>query len=409
MIVCRINVNVWDGVELRESVFVEIDVAVVVELIESVGVVVCDLDCWIVLVTELVNLEVPVIFIEPDSVPEAVIVFDWVTEPDTVVVPVEVLELDELPENVEVPVGVLDCAGERVNEAEPVIIAVWEELFVRPGGPDLVAETDPVIECVLEPRTVAETHEEAVEVLLPILVLVEVEVTEDERVILLTVKVGLKESINELVILDDFVEQELDLGVLVDLKLWVSVLLLPILGVWVVVPVSVFEAARVFDKVGEAEEVLLEVIVLVPLEEPDEVLVAVIVEVPVLEFRIVLVWRGDLEIEVEAVEVREPREERVVDGEAEAVFDTATVLELVGLDEPVLDWVAVPVWVLEEVWVLDVVVVPVIVLEDDDESVNLDVDEEVLVISEVLVNCCVGFIVSDENLEGVGLKVGLDE
>jgi hypothetical protein len=82
-----------------------------------------------------------------------------------------------------------------------------------------VAETDPVIECVLEPRTVAETHEEAVEVLLPILVLVEVEVTEDERVILLTVKVGLKESINELVILDDFVEQELDLGVLVDLKL----------------------------------------------------------------------------------------------------------------------------------------------------------------------------------------------
>jgi hypothetical protein len=53
--------------------------------------------------------------------------------------------------------------------------------------------------------------------------------------------------------------------------------------------------------------------------------------------------------------------------------------------------------------------VPVIVLEDDDESVNLDVDEEVLVISEVLVNCCVGFIVSDENLEGVGLKVGLDE
>jgi len=41
--------------------------------------------------------------------------------------------------------------------------------------------------------------------------------------------------------------------------------------------------------VGEAEEVLLEVIVLVPLEEPDEVLVEVIVEVPVLEFAIVLV------------------------------------------------------------------------------------------------------------------------
>jgi hypothetical protein len=41
--------------------------------------------------------------------------------------------------------------------------------------------------------------------------------------------------------------------------------------------------------VGEAEEVLLEVIVLVPLEEPDEVLVAVIVEVPVRVTIIVLV------------------------------------------------------------------------------------------------------------------------
>ena len=52
---------------------------------------------------------------------------------------------------------------------------------------------------------------------------------------------------------------------------------------------------------------------------------------------------------------------------------------------------------------------PVIVLEDDDESVNLDVDEEVLVTREVLVNCLVGFIVNDENLDGVGLNVGLDE
>jgi hypothetical protein len=39
------KVNVCDGVELKEIVFVEIEVLVVVELIESVGVVVCDLDC----------------------------------------------------------------------------------------------------------------------------------------------------------------------------------------------------------------------------------------------------------------------------------------------------------------------------------------------------------------------------
>jgi len=54
-------------------------------------------------------------------------------------------------------------------------------------------------------------------------------------------------------------------------------------------------------------------------------------------------------------------------------------------------------------------VLPVTVLEDDDESVSLDVDEEVLVIREVLVNCCVGFIVTEGSLDGVGLNVGLDE
>ena len=45
---------------------------------------------------------------------------------------------------------------------------------------------------------------------------------------------------------------------------------------------------------------------------------------------------------------------------------------------------------------------PVIVLEEVEESVNLDVDEEVLVIREVLVNCGVGLIVTEGSLVGVG-------
>jgi hypothetical protein len=54
-------------------------------------------------------------------------------------------------------------------------------------------------------------------------------------------------------------------------------------------------------------------------------------------------------------------------------------------------------------------VLPVIVLEDVEESVSLDVDEEVLVIREVLVNCGVGLIVTEGSLVGVGKRVNLDE
>ena len=49
------------------------------------------------------------------------------------------------------------------------------------------------------------------------------------------------------------------------------------------------------------------------------------------------------------------------------------------------------------------------VLEDDDESVSLDVDEEVFVIADVLVNCGVGLIVTEGSLVGVGRNVNLDE
>jgi hypothetical protein len=44
-----------------------------------------------------------------------------------------------------------------------------------------------------------------------------------------------------------------------------------------------------------------------------------------------------LEIEVEAVDVRDPRAENVREGDDEEVLDNAVVLEFVGLDDPVLD------------------------------------------------------------------------
>ena len=367
------------------------------------------MDCWIVLVTELDSLGVPVVFKEPETVPDELIVFDWLTEPDKVVEPVEVLELDELPENVAVAVCVLVCGADLVNDADPVFMAVWEGLLVKPGGPDLVAETDPVIECVREPRTVAETQEEVVDVLLWRLVRVEVGVIEEERVFLCIVTVGVNESLNEDVSFGELDERGLELDVLVDRKLRVLVLVWPTVRVWVGVALCVLEPTGDLDRVGEAEDVLLDVIVLVPLDDPDDVFVAVRVAVPVRVTRIVLVWRGDLDIEVDPVEVREPRAENVREGEADEVLDNAVVLELVGLDELVLDWVVVPVWVLEEVCVLELVVVPVIVLEDEEEPVNLDVEEDVFDKADVFVKAGVPFIVTEENRVGVGLNVGLDE
>lgn len=51
----------------------------------------------------------------------------------------------------------------------------------------------------------------------------------------------------------------------------------------------VLEPTGDLDRVGEAEDVLLDVIVLVPLDDPDDVFVAVRVAVPVRVTRIVLV------------------------------------------------------------------------------------------------------------------------
>jgi len=67
------------------------------------------------------------------------------------------------------------------------------------------------------------------------------------------------------------------------------------------------------------------------------------VAVPVLEFTIVLVCKVDLEIEVDPVDVREPREDKVPQEDPEEVFDNAVVLEFVGLEELVLDCVFVEV------------------------------------------------------------------
>ena len=407
--VCRINVNVWDGVELREIVFVEIDVAVVVEVIECVGVDVWDLDCWIVIVTELDTLEVPVILSDPETVVEELIVFDWLDEPDSVVDPVDVLELDELPENVEVPVCVLDCPADLVNDPDPVIVAVWEGLLVGPGAEERVEVYVVVCVTVLEIRADPETDIVAVVVLVCKVVRVEVEVIEEERVILLTVEDGVKESFNDLDSLGVIVIHDDRVDVFVDAMVRVLLLVLSIDGLDVDVALWVLDKGGDRVNVEEALEVFDNPGVLDWLDEPVEVLLDVWVAVPVRVPRIVLVWRGDLEIEVEAVDVRDPRAENVWHPEDEEVLDNAVVLEFVGLDDPVLDWVVVPVWVLEEVWVLDVVVLPVIVLEDVEESVSLDVDEEVLVIREVLVNCGVGLIVTEGSLVGVGKRVNLDE
>lgn len=60
-------------------------------------------------------------------------------------------------------------------------------------------------------------------------------------------------------------------------------------------------------------------------------------------------------------------------------------------------------------WVLEVVVLPVTVLEDDEDCVSLEVEEDVFDKADVFVNSRVPLIVTDENPVGVGLNVDLDE
>lgn len=175
-------------------------------------------------VPELDCLEVPVVCIEPDTVPEELIVLDCETELVRVVEPVEVLELEELPENVVVAVCVLDCAADFVKEPVPVIVAVCDGLLLGAKGPVLVAEIEFVIVCDLEIRPVTEEQGLAVDVLLAIPVLDEVAVIEGVAVFLLIVRVGVKESFKLFVLLLELLEHGLAVGVLLELILFVLVL-----------------------------------------------------------------------------------------------------------------------------------------------------------------------------------------
>lgn len=120
---------------------------------------------------------VTVSFKEPLTVPVADEVLDCEVELVRVPECVDVLDCEELPENVEVPVLLLDCWALLVYDGVAVIVAVSEGLTDGPGA----AETDGVIVfvtvSVLEIRGVAETHVDAVDVLLirPVIVRVELE------------------------------------------------------------------------------------------------------------------------------------------------------------------------------------------------------------------------------------------
>ena len=108
-----------------------------------------------------------------------------------------------------------------------------------------------------------------------------------------------------------------------------------------------------------------------------------------------------MELEVDPVEVLEPRIDKVTHAEAEEVLDDPVVLEFVELELDVLDCVVEAVSVLEEVVVFVDVPLPVVVLDAVFESEIFGVDEEVLDVALVFVGIRVGFIVTDGNAVGV--------
>ena len=90
---------------------------------------------------------------------------------------VEVFDCEELPENMFVPELVFDCWALLVYVTVPVIVAVSDGLTDGPGAAETVGESVIVTVSVLEIRGVAETHVDAVDVLLirPVIVSVELE------------------------------------------------------------------------------------------------------------------------------------------------------------------------------------------------------------------------------------------
>jgi hypothetical protein len=93
-------------------------------------------------------------------------------------------------------------------------------------------------------------------------VIVEVEVIEEERVILLTVRDGVEESFNDLDSLEVLVIHDELVGVLLDTSVRVFVLVLRTDGLEVVVAVSVLDKGEDLVNVGEALEVFDKPVVL---------------------------------------------------------------------------------------------------------------------------------------------------
>jgi len=201
---------------------------------------------------------------------------------------VDVLVCEELPENVAVPELVLDFWGLRVYITVPVTVAVSEGLTDGPGAAETEGVTVIVVVSVLEIRGVAETHADAIEVLLRAPVIVKVELEEGETVFLI-VLVGLAESLRLLVILGVTVEHVLAVEVLLGFNERVFVLVAGIERDEVPVAVWVLVTAGERERVEDALDVFDCVIDLVPLDEAVEVLVAVIELVLVRVTKLVLV------------------------------------------------------------------------------------------------------------------------
>ena len=394
--VCLIKVNVWEGVELKLCVFVAAVLRETVEVVLRVALVVWVLDAAIVRVWVADMAGVRESFSDEVIVAEELDVLDCETELVSVFDVVDVFDCDELPENVAVPVVVLDWAALRVIVTVPVIVAVWDGLLDGACAPVVVGLIVLVIVWDLVILLDTELQGEAVEVLLPIPVLVEVAVTEGDPEFLIDFE-GLPVILIDCVCLNEPVEQVLAVEVLLIEELLVLVLVTARLADWVPVPVWVRDRGAVRVRVDEAVGVLLCAIDLVWLGEAEEVFVDETEPVVVLEFTKVLDIWGVLEVEVDPVDVLEPRIDKVAQAEDEDVLDDRVVLEFVVVELEVLDWVVEAVSVLEEVVVFVDVPLPVVVRDAVFESDVFGVDEEVFDVALVFVGIRVGFIVTDGN------------
>ena len=398
--VCLINVNVWEGVELKLCVFVAAELRESVDVVLTVAVVVIVLELAIVRVCVMEAAGVREFFSDEVIVVEELDVFDCDTELVSVFELVDVLELDELPENVVVPVLVLDWAVLRVFVTVPVIVAVWDGLLEGACAPVLVGLIVLVIVWDLVILDDTELQEDAVDVLLLIPVTVEVAVTEGDPEFLIVLE-GLPETLIDCVRLKESVEHMLAVDVLLLDELLVLVLVTAKLADWVPVAVWVRDIGAVRVRVDEAVGVLLCAIDLVWLGEAEEVFVDETEPVVVLEFTKVLDIWGVLEVDVDPVDVLEPRIDKVAQAEDEDDLDDRVVLEFVVVELEVLDWVVEAVSVLDEVVVFVDVPLPVVVRDAVFEFDVFGVDEEVFDVALVFVGILVGFIVTDGNAVGV--------